>query len=743
MLTLTGPGGSGKTRLALAVAATVAEDFEDGVWWVELAPLSDPTLVPQAVAQALKVSERPGVPLTDTLADSLGQKRVLLVLDNCEHLIEGCARFAKTMLISCPRLQILATSRETMGIAGETSWRVPPLAVPEQSHPPSVEEAARYEAVELFVERARSKLSAFSLTHENAGAVAEVCRRLDGIPLAVELAAARVSVLSVEQITERLRDPLKFLTGGGRTAEPRQQTLRATLEWSHDLLSEQERKLFGRLSVFVGGWTIEAAEAVGAGDGIEEDVLDLLFGLVDKSLVVAEADSEGTLRYRMLEPIRQYGQELLEESGEADATRRRHAEFFLALAEEAEPQMMGPEQGAWLERLEREHDNFRAALSWALDPRATQPEERAELGLRLATALGQAGFWVAYGLGEGLGWLERGLARSSGVAPASLRTKALNQAGWIALWRGDYEKAVALAEEGLALSRELEDKPGIAYSLFLLGEAAALYGDRARLRALRAEAEALRPELEDRPASAYLLICLGLAAQEEGDHEQVEALLGESMAMHRELGDERGAAICRSILGVAALERGDPERAALHEEEFLCWTRETKEKAGIVYGLMVMAGVATLRGEPPARAARLWGAEEALREAIGYPRSPYDRAHYDYEGYKAAIRSRLDEAAWEAAWSEGRAMTPEEALEYALSEEEELPPSPRDGTALLSTREVEILRLVAQGLTDTQVAERLYVSPRTVGQHLRSIYRKLGVPSRAAAAKAAVERSLI
>lgn len=324
-----------------------------------------------------------------------------------------------------------------------------------------------------------------------------------------------------------------------------------------------------------------------------------------------------------------------------------------------------------------------------------------------------------------------------------MRGQALNQAGWIALWQGDYHKAVALTEEGLALSEQLEDKPAVAYSLFLLGEAAALYGDHARLRTMREQAEALRPELDDRPATAYLLIGLGLAAQEEGDHEQVEALLGESLALHGELGDVRGAAICRSILGVAALERGDCERATLYEEEFLRWTRETKEKAGIVYGLMIMAGVAALQGDP-ARAARLWGAEEALREAISYPISAYDRTHYDREGYQAAARSRLDEAEWEAAWVQGRAMTPEEATEYALSKEVEEPTSsPKEGTAGLSERELEILRLVAQGMTDPLVANRLYLSPRTVGQHLRSIYRKLGVPSRAAAAREAAERGLI
>ncbi|MDQ4126389.1 MAG: LuxR C-terminal-related transcriptional regulator [Actinomycetota bacterium] len=748
LLTLTGPGGSGKSRLAMAVAFEVVEGFEDGVWWVGLAPLSDPDLVPQAVARTLGVGERAGVGRTEVIAEAVDEKQLLLMLDNCEHLIGACAELAQALLVSCPRLRILATSRETLGVAGETDWRVPSLAVPEEGHPPSLEEAASYEAVALFVERARSKLSTFSLTGENVQAVAEVCRRLDGIPLAIELAAARTRVLGVEQIASRLEDSLKLLASTDRTAPPRQRTLRATLEWSHGLLSEPERELFGRLSVFAGGWTLEAAEAVGARDAIEGgEVLDLLSGLVDKSMVMVGAGGEegAPRRYRMLEPVRQYARERLEEEEvEAEATRRRHAEFFLALAEEAEPRMIGPEQGAWLERLEREHANFRATLSWALGPAAeARPEEgRAELGLRLAVALGRGRFWVAYGMGEGLGWLERGLAASGGAAPA-WRAKALNEAGWIVLWQGDYEKAMRLLEEGLALFKDLGDKPGIANSLFHMGHVAIHQGDRARVEVVCREAEELRREPLDQRELAYLLIFLALAALDERDYGRVETLYEESMALTQELGDKRGIAMCLTALMMTSLEQGDHERAAVLLEEDLRLLQELRDKAGIVYGLLGTAGVASLRGEP-ARAARLWGATEALREAIGLPTTHFDRAHYDFEGYIATARSQLDEAAWETAWTAGRAMSPEEALEYALSEEEDEPaPSAKAETALLSARETEILRLVAGGLTDSQVASRLFISPRTVGQHLRSIYRKLGVPTRAAAARAAVERSLI
>jgi predicted ATPase/DNA-binding NarL/FixJ family response regulator len=746
LLTLTGVGGSGKTHLALAVAFEVVEGFADGAWWVSLAPLLEPTLVPQAVARALGVSEQPGVPLADTLADSLRSRKLLLILDNCEHLIGACAGLADSLLRSCPGLKILATSREALGVAGEVSWPVPPLSLPESDSPPTAEELGRYEAVGLFVERARAAMPSFHLTEENAPALARLCRRLEGIPLAIELAAARTRVLSVGQILERLESSLKVLVGTERAAPARQRTLRGALDWSYDLLDEQESELFGCLSVFAGGWTLEAAEAVGAGDGIDEgEVLDLLSGLVDKSLVVTEAGPEGALRYRMLEPVRQYARERLEGSGEADAARRRHAAFFLALAEEAELKMAGPEQGAWLARLEREHDNLRAALSWTLSSGGAEPGGSARVGLGLAAALGRGRFWVAYSPSEGLGWLEKGLLRSGDTAPAPLRAKALNEAGWISLWRGDYERAVTLLEEGLALLKELGDKPGVAASLFHLGQTVIHQGDQARAEALREEAEGLRPELEDRRAKAFLLIFLAMAAQDENDYDRTGTLLKESLALSRGLGDLRGIAMSLSILGLNALDKDDDhERAKAFLEEMLRVLRELRDKVGTIYGLLMTAGVASLRAEP-ARAARLWGATEALQETTGVvAMTAFVRAHYAYDRYLAAARSRMDDAAWERAWAEGRAMTPDGAIDYALSEAQEGGPAvtPKE-RAGLSERELEVLRLVAQGLTDPQVASRLYISPRTVNRHLGSIYRKLGVPSRAAAAKAAVERDLL
>lgn len=645
-------------------------------------------------------------------------------------------------------LRILATSREALNVAGELVWSVPALSVPEPDRAPAVEELKGLEAVRLFVERARHREGAFSLTPENAEAVAGICRRLDGIPLAIELAAAKVGTLSVEQILARLEDSLRLLADDSQTAPPRQRTLKGTLDWSLDLLSEPEKGLFGRLAVFAGGWTLEAAEAVGKGDGIEDDdeVLEPLLGLVEKSLVVAEARERGEVRYRLLEPVRQYGRESLEESGEAGAAHGRHAAYFLALVERVDPETRGPRQGAWLEQLQKEHDNFRAALSWALDGEGAGRDERAELGLRLATALGQGGFWVAYGLGEGLGWLERGLARSS-ASPASLRTRALNEASWIATFRGDYEKVVTLLEECLILFKELGDKSGLATSLFRLGHAALHQGDHARVETVRKEAEDLRPELVDRQAITYLLIFLAMAALDESDYGRMEALTEESMALNRELGDMRGIGMCLTFLMLAALERGDHERAAALLEEDLRLLQELKEKAGIVYGLLGTAAVAALRGEA-ARAARLWGATEALREAIAFPMTAFDRAHYDYEGYVARARSQLENAAaWETAWAQGRTMTPEQAIEYALSEEEPptmAPGAPQSGTKpSLTVREREVALLLAKEMTNRQIAEELVISERTVSTHVRRILEKLGLRSRVQIAAWVVEQRLL
>jgi predicted ATPase/DNA-binding SARP family transcriptional activator len=446
LVTLTGAGGSGKTRLAVAVANELLPEYPDGMWLVELAPLADPTLVPKAVAAALGVREEPGRDLLTTLVDYLRHRELLLLLDNCEHLVGACASLVQSLLRACPYLRILATSREGLRIGGEATWLVPSLSVPDTGILPPVRDLVEYEAVRLFVDRVRSHRPRFELTEENARSVAEICQRLDGIPLAIELAAARARAMTVEQIATRLDNSLRLLTGGDRTATPRQQTLKGTLEWSYDLLSRSERELFCRLSVIVGGFTLEVAEALMSAKQEEmaaEDVLQLLSQLVDKSLVVAEESGGGSLRYTMLEPVRQYGQQQLEESGKAERVRQRHAEHYLALAEEAEPELRGARQVSWLKRLEKEQDNLRAAMSWLL--RNGELEKAARLGWALWF------FWWIHGhFAEGRRWMEVALVKGAAM-PASSRAKALLAASIMADGQADRRSAELLLEESLSL----------------------------------------------------------------------------------------------------------------------------------------------------------------------------------------------------------------------------------------------------------------------------------------------------
>jgi predicted ATPase len=425
LLTLTGAGGVGKTRLALQVATEVVGDYPGGAWFVDLAPLHDAAFVPTAIASVLAAKEEPARPLIETLVDVLGGQSVLLLLDNCEHLVAACAELADRLLHACPGLRVLATSREALHIAGETTWRVPSLLLPEASLS-SPEQVQASPAVHLFVERAAAVQPRFRLDEHNAGAVAAICRRLDGIPLAIELAAARSSVLSPEQIAARLVDRFAVLVTGSRTAPARQQTLRATIQWSYDLLTPAERRLLERLAVFAGGWTLEAAEAVCASDEIApEATLDLLSGLVGKSLVQAEPQANGTIRYRLLETVRQYAEGKLADSGEAAALRVRHRDYHLALAGDAVDGLSGPDQVEWLERLEAEHDNLRAALAWCqADPNGADQEER------LAGALGR--FWRDRGYNrEGFAWLMHAVRRRPGAVSGG-RGRALNWAAVIA-----------------------------------------------------------------------------------------------------------------------------------------------------------------------------------------------------------------------------------------------------------------------------------------------------------------------
>jgi predicted ATPase/DNA-binding XRE family transcriptional regulator len=466
LLTLIGAGGAGKTRLALRAAGAAPDRYPDGVWLVELAPLTDAMAVPRAVAAALGIGEDSDEHPVTRLQGTVRSRALLLVLDNCEHLLDACAGLADALLRAGPRVRILATSREALGIAGESSWRVPSLALPEDAPPASSDALLSSDAVQLFVERARAALPHFALTARNAQAVAQVCRRLDGLPLAIELAAARVRGLAVEQLAARLDQRFQLLTGGSRTALARQQTLRATVDWSYGLLDPDERRLFDRLSVFAGGFTLEWAESVCAGDGlVEDEVLDVLLRLVDKSLVAAEEGEGGELRYRLLETLRAYGQERLAAGGGTAALQARHARYYLALAERAERGMRGPGMTRWLDRLDPEYANLTAALDWSL-PIARSPSDidpgDATIGLRLSGALWL--FWFLRGhRWAGMQWMERALARAPEATPA--RAKALRNARHLSNEVGDYGRTLALLEEGLTLSRLVDERADLADTL--------------------------------------------------------------------------------------------------------------------------------------------------------------------------------------------------------------------------------------------------------------------------------------
>ena len=733
LLTLTGAGGSGKTRLALEVIRDLIGAYPDGIWVVELAPLSEPELVPQAVASAVGVREKPGRPLIDDLADHLWKKDLLLVLDNCEHVIGTAARVTDALLSACPRLKVLATSREALLVGGEVVWQVPPLSVPHPEDWTSTDELQRFEAVRLFAQRARSRRPGFWLTEANGRVVAEICRRLDGIPLAIELAAARVRMLSVEQISARLDDSLAFLRGGGRTTERRHQTLQGTLEWSYGLLSEKEKVLFRRLSVFAGGWALEAAETVGAGGRIsKEDVLDLLECLTDKSLVVViEADDKGSPRYRLLEPVRQYARAKLEEGGDAEAARRRHALWYLTLAEEAEKGLTGPQDLVWLRKLETEHDNLRAALRWFLRRGET------ELGLRLAAALGKDFWRTRERLREGLEWLEAALA--SGGDPSPTRAKALAYAGWIAWERLDFERSTVLSEEALALSRELGYKEGTAAALYSLGMVA--IHDEMRVEeawALLGKCLVLRRELEDEVGAARTLQKLGLISVVRHDFERAQALYEEAIELVQKTGDKVGRAVTLWLGGLASLGLGNHEGVKSLCGEGLDVARQIEHSHAVALILYVLGASASEAGSP-VRSARLWGAAESMLDALGLGLGPAER--YFYEPYFTVARTRLGEEAFEMAWADGRSMTLEGAIEYALSSEEEttLPtgfapeaqPTAAEPPDKLTRREREIATLAARGLTNRRIASTLSISEHTAATHIARILKKLKLQSRA------------
>ncbi len=502
LVTLTGPGGTGKTRLSLRVAADLLDSFPHGVWFVELAALANSALVPQTVMTTLGLREESGRSLLEILTDFLRAKTVLLILDNCEHLVEASAQLAETLLQACPNLRLLVSSREALGIPGETPYRVPSLAIPDGHAAYSAASIVQFEAARLFMERAKAVAPAFAVSDENASAIAKICARLDGIPLAIELAAARVKILKVEQIAERLDDRFRLLTGGSRTALPRQQTLRALIDWSYDLLSITERSLLVRLSIFAGGWTLEAAEKVCGDDQLPVfDILDLLMQLVNKSLVVVDVDDGSETRYRMLETIRQYAREKLAGSDEGSGLRTRHLDYFLAFSERATPELHGSQVAVWLRQLDADLDNLRAALEWSLS-------QNVQAGLQMVGIL--MPYWDAHNdMHEGIEWSELFLRQPGAATRNAARAKMLTALAFLYEFKIENILAEKYAREGLEIYRELGDQPGEAFALFVLGQALCGHDDYPTGRPLVFESLALYRKLGDKFGISEVLCALG------------------------------------------------------------------------------------------------------------------------------------------------------------------------------------------------------------------------------------------
>ena len=657
LLTLTGAGGCGKTRLALHVATELLEQFPDGVWVVDLSPLSDSTLITHSVAAILSVRDGPDRSLDDALADYFRSRRALLLLDNCEHLIAACAQLVESLLRVAANLHVLATSREGLGVPGETVWRVPSLSVPASSDVVAPETLAQYEAVRLFVERAAAVTPSFAITEGNGATVAEVCRRLDGIPLAIELAAVRLNVLSVDQINARLKDRFRLLTGGSRTAVARQRTLEATIDWSYDLLSETERTLLCRVSVFPGGWTLEAGEDVCAGDGIEkESVLDLLSRLVDKSFVNVEGDTSRDRRYRCLETVRQYGRERLLRSGDAERVRDRHLSFFAELIRRAEPELKKADQVSWLNRMQLEHDNVRSALDWCL----AEPD-RSETGLELAGAL--TWFWFKRGyLREARQWLERALAASP-TSPPGLRAKAIVNLGFMVLFQGDLLTALARADEGAALGRDAGDLLTAADCLFLQGMVALQRNRIDQAVEFAAACQNVAIASGDPWIQAHPFELLGFAARLEGHFERAAQFFDQALALFRRSEDLWAVSRTLTDLGQIRVLQGHFAEAKAFAAEGVTLSLQLGDVREVAWYLEIFAATNAAQGDAGG-AARLWAALDRLLESVGCPLMPEFTLR---DVYLNGARESLGEDAFQAALLEGRAMSQAQAVQYALS----------------------------------------------------------------------------
>lgn len=773
LLTLIGPGGVGKTRLALEVAHRVTDVFPDGVWFIDLAPLDDAALVIPTIVQTLGLHAVGTETATETLRSWLQERRVLLLIDNVEHVVAAAPALAE-VLDTSRTLAILATSRVALHIHAEREYPVAPLTVP-TDRTATLAEVQDAGAIQLFLQRAQMARPDFRLTDDNAATVVEICRRLDGLPLAIGLAVARLKMLAPAALLARLSDRLRLLTGGPRDAPARQSTIRNTIVWSYDLLDTDTRRLFRQLSVFVGGWTLESAEAV---CDLDLDALDGLAVLVDHSLVRQVTLPAGEPRYTMLETIREFGLERFEECDDVDDVRRRHRCYFLTLAENAYPHLRGPEQPVWVARIDGEIDNLRAALTSALD------RGFGSIALRFALALDS--YWSSRGYSsEGRRWLERGLA--SGLdAPATLRADAYQRHGALAYNFHDYADALSSLEHALSLYRSLGNQVGEALTIQSLAWTALYRGEYEQADALFEETVQRARSLNDRALLARALVSHSMIVTRTADYRLASTLCIESLELFRTLGDRSGISQSLGFLGYFAVWQGDLDRAQRLAEEALAavrgvdvkWTYFAHELLGYVAlerGDLVEAGMqfrASLGLQAPhdgmtiaecleglagvaagccdhERGARLLGAAEIVRERFDTPVPPPRQDRYDRT--LAAVRDGQNPATHDAAWAFGRQLSTEEAIQYALEEDRSPARSiQEESTALsldvapmgLTKREIDVLRLVSEGLMDAEVAERLFVSRRTVNTHLTSIYTKIGVTSRSAATRFAIEHGL-
>jgi len=829
LLTITGTGGVGKTRLALEVARVVRAEFADGVCFVPLAPVRDPTRVLAAMAQALGLWEAGDLPVEEQVHAALRERHLLLLLDNFEQVVQAAPQLA-SLLASCPRLRMLVTSRAALHLSGEHEFPLSPLAVPDLTHLPEPEALTQQAAVRLFLLRTQAIQPAFGVTPANARAIAEICAHLDGLPLAIELAAARSKLLPPQALLRRLSHRLELLTGGARDLPTRQQTLHNTLQWSYDLLTAEDQRLFRWFSIFVGGCTLEAAEAVcqgGQGGGDQgSSVLDGIASLLDKSLVQQTEQEGGEPRLAMLETIREFGLACLERQGELEAARRAHADYFLEFAEQAEPHLFGPEQLLWFDRLERDLDNLLVILHAAMAGGA----EEVELALCLASAL--QFFWAGRGyLREGRGVLERLLAQA-GTIISPLHLKALITVGLI-MWgqndvhglepvadealalarkqgdhwqmtvalilrgvalmqeRRDYAQAQACLEEALASARVLGDRFTIVYALTSLGRLALYQQDAPRASACFEESLIQCRAVGEKALMSVVLVLLARAEMSQDHEARAQILLEESLATYRALGHAFGITLVLSLLGRLAFQQGKLSQAEAFLTDSARLASEVGDRRTVAQSRLQLAGLAALRGDYtaarqryaeglaialdiehtnyiasglkglgcvaaaqglPTWAAMLWGTAEPLRESrsVAIPQALY-------EHMVAVVRSQLGEPAFEEARARGRTMTPAQALasheafvpqvpQQAQAAPESAPTPPTRHSSYpagLTAREMEVLRLVAQGKTDAQIAEQLVISPRTVNWHLTAIYSKLGVSSRSAATRYALDHALV